>query len=210
MTLLAEQCESMSVAKRRLLVVGSIPFLAMAFWALIVWPAMAAYRAQVSWRQETASTLAQAHGSKDDVDMQTQQLASLPAAPLWNKFYKVSKAGTGGPMLQTDVSSMLNLLQISVQSLTPLRTAEVNGLNSIGLRVTASMSVDQLKKLFVKIGDNARYLYVDRLRINAPPSQLPDQNATLTVVIEIYGVEYVLNASPTPSRSEAPTPGAVS
>jgi len=193
MTSFAAHCEKLHQPTRRLIALTAIPLIAGLAWAVIVIPGQAIYRSQADWRADAIATLSRVRQAKSVGDELSERLKSLPAAAIWNKFYTVNKAGSAGSMLQADVGGVLNSIHAGVQSLTPLRTTDVNGLNTVGLRVVASMTIDQLKNFLAGIANHVHYLRVERLRINAPPTQTPEQNAMLTVTIEIYGVERVRN-----------------
>jgi len=210
MASLVAKCEKLSLPLRRAVVLVSIPLLAGMAWAIIVLPLQIAYRSQLQWRDDAIATLAQARGSKTQAVVLSQQLKALPSAPIWNKFYSVGKPGTAGSVLQADVSGVLNSIHAGVQSLTPVRATEVDGLTAIGLRVSASMTVEQLKKFLAAAANHSHYLRVGHLRVNAPPAQMPDQNAMLTVTAEVYGVERVRGElNPPTSNVSAPKSGGI-
>jgi hypothetical protein len=205
MVSLAMYCERLSPRMRRIVVVVSIPLLVGIAWALVVLPLQIAYRAQVDWRNDAIATLARARGSKAQADALSQQLKTLPTEAIWNKFYSVAKPGAAGSMLQADIGSVLNSVHASVQSLTPLRTTQVDGLTTIGLRVSAGMTVDQLKNFLGGVSGHAHYLRIERLRVNAPQGQVPDQNAMLTVTVEVYGIERVRGGANSGSTTTQPS-----
>jgi hypothetical protein len=195
MSTLASRCQKLSLPTRRALVVLSIPLLIGLVWLVIVLPLQVTYHSQVEWRNDTIKTLARARGSQAQSEVLSQQLKALPTEPIWNKFYAVAKFGSAGSMLQADVGSVLNSVHAGVQSLTPVRSTQVNGLTTIGVRVSAAMTVDQLKNFLGGISNHAHYMRVERLRVNAPQSQVPEQNVMLTVTVEVYGVERVREES---------------
>jgi hypothetical protein len=195
MASLATRCEKLSPSLRRVVAIVSIPLLIGLVWMIVVLPLQLAYRAQVDWRDDAIATLARARGSQSQGDVLSQQLKALPTEAIWNKFYVVAKPGGAGSMLQTDIGGVLNSVHASVQSLTPMRAAEVGGLTTIGLRVSAAMTIDQLKGFLAGVANHPHYLRVERMRVNAPQAQVPEQNVMLTVTLEIYGVERVRDAS---------------
>jgi hypothetical protein len=203
MASVATWCEKLSPLMRRMVVIVSIPLLIGLAWAIIVLPVQLAYRAQLDWRSDTIATLAQARGSQAQGEALSQQLKALPAEPIWNKFYNVAMPGAASSQLQADVGGVLNSVHASVQSLTPLRATEVDGLTTIGLRVSAAMTVDQLKNFLAGLASHTHYLRAERLRVNAPQSQVPDQNAMLTVTVEIYGVEKLRSDKNVPAGAAA-------
>jgi hypothetical protein len=199
MTLL-QRCESLPNPWRAILALGAIPVLGAVSWVLFIVPVTALYDGQQGWREDAKSKLARAKGTASQSAELDRQLELLPSAGIWSKFYIVDSAGAAASAIQMDVGALLNAVHAAVQSMTPLRSAEAVQSTTVGLRVSASMTIDQLKSFLQSLSSHPRYLRVDRLRVNAPLSQTPNTNTVLTVTLEIVGMER-LRTQPPPAAS---------
>jgi hypothetical protein len=74
-----------------------------------------------------------------------------------------------------------------VRAVTSIPKVEEAGLVGYGLRFTALMTADQLRKFMDALRGNVHYLRVERLGITASQLQRTDENAPLTVTMEVYG-----------------------
>lgn len=178
-------------AVRRLIAIALLPLGAGLVWLLVIGPVVAAVTWHSEWRSDAQRIVSQARGSKAAATETVEQLASLAANPLWGKFYSVDKAGAAVPALQADVSAVLAASHGLIQSSSPLPPVVEDGLTKIGLRIAASLTVDQLKTFTESIARHPRYLRIEKLSILAPSMQVPDQNPMLTVTMDVFGAEWV-------------------
>jgi hypothetical protein len=187
----AHRLRAFPLQTRRFVAVALLPFAALLLWVAVVLPVTALYESQVQWRTEATDTIAQAQGATVLLANATEQLRSLPAAPLWTKLYSVSKPGSAASMVQTDVNGILAASHAVIQSITPLASTPSGDLSKVGLRVAASMTIDELKVFLNSVTTHPRSLRVEKLSVLAPSVQMAAQNPMLTVTVEVFGLEWV-------------------
>jgi hypothetical protein len=196
---LTQYCIALPLRQRRLVAVGVAFAALILFVGLVVWPVYALYTNQLEWRATASKTIAEARGAEPAIASVVQQLDALPASAMWAKLYTVDKVGTGAALLQADVASLVSGARGAVQSLTPLAAVSSNNADTknsgdmarIGVRVVASMTIDQLKDFMSAMAAHTRYLRIEHLSVFAPSAQSPAQNPMMTVTMEVVGMEWV-------------------
>jgi hypothetical protein len=131
--------------------------------------------------------LARALGKAASEPVLRTRASSVSNEPIWAKLYEVPEGQDGTTLVQRDVMRAGTDAGVKVQAVVPVPKIEEAGLIGYGVRITTTLSADQLKKLADALRANGGYLRVERLTIEAPQIQPADQNASLTVVMEIYG-----------------------
>jgi hypothetical protein len=142
---------------------------------------------QESWRSTARKALAQDRGIAANDSQVRGALDSLSSAPTLKRFYAPSADTDGAQLVQRDVVSLGTLVGAGIQSTAALPTVEDVQLRVHGVRLVASMSIDQLKDFIARIRAHANYLRVQELNISAPQVQTPDVNPPLTVTVTILG-----------------------
>jgi hypothetical protein len=185
----AQQCSVMPVLPRRILALFVVP-LSIAFAVYAVFIAIVALgNAQQDWRTQAHSVFSRARAAKDVQARLDRDLVALKESPLWSRFYLSPTSGMGAMLLQTDVGALLARTQASTQSLAPIPSLPMSGFTRIGVRLSASMRIDQLKNFLAGAAAHQRYLRVEQLAVIAPHSQVSAENSPLAVTLEIYGFE---------------------
>lgn len=174
------------ITRRALAVLLVIMALVLMRFALIA-PAHALMLSQGRWRTQAGQDLADAKGQASAEQTVRKQLSALPGAPVWNRFYPSGGADNPDAALRADVTGVMASAGTTVQSLAPLPTQEEGAISRHGLRLSASMTVDQLQRVVTDLRGQARYLRVERLTISAPIAQTPHTNPPVLVKMVVYG-----------------------
>lgn len=186
---LSGRCERLPRGARRLLALVVTPVLISTFLSMVYLPARALYVSQQGWRAETRGLFSKAKQAEQRSAMLGQQFAALQSSGLWSKFYLSATPGAAANNLQSDIGSMLSRVQVGAQSLVPLPSTELAHFSSIGVRVSASMRIDQLSGLLTAMAQHPRYLRVAQASIVAPQIQSATENPPLAVTLDLYGFE---------------------
>jgi hypothetical protein len=164
-----------------------VPLALLLIWGIVIWPVWRVYQSQRTWRTDAASALARHRGLIDIEDEVRVQLNALPDSPGLQKLYRVQTPGAAVLALQSDISAALSAARTRAQTFTPLPPAQIGSLQQVGLRVVATMRIDQLSELLRQVDQLPHFLRFQQLLVNAPVEQLPDENPTLVVTLDIVG-----------------------
>lgn len=178
---------SQRLAVRRTVAVLLIVLTAWVTWGALVRPLQLAYRAQAGWRADALQELARGKALIEISTTVDEQSEELSASALWAKLYEDSGDGAASGRLQADVSEIVSSAGVDLQSMVPMTVVFGPELDEIGVRLTASMTIDQLKSLLAATLRHPRYLRIGYLAISAPQSQSATVNPQLSVTLEVVG-----------------------
>jgi hypothetical protein len=184
---LVERFSARSPVQRRVLAVVMLVVALGLIWEAILVPLVWVVGSQNEWRTDVRHNLARALGRAASEPALRHRAKSLSSEPVWRGFYDAPKGQDATALVQRDVMNVGTVTGVKVQVVTPVPKVEEAGLTGYGVRFTTTLSVDQLKKFMDALRANAGYLRVERLTITAPQVQRSDQNASLTVTMEVYG-----------------------
>jgi len=189
---IAERCAALSPAMRRVVALLVVPMLIVLACLAALLPIHQAWQAQQRWREETKQLLSEAEVAPTLRDALQRQIEAVRASQLRSKFYPSGGAMGTAAVLQGDIDSVMNSAQASSRTLAPIPVAEDALLLRHGVRVTASLRIDQLQDVFNRLAQHQRLLRVEQLSVVAPQMQQADENPPLAVSMDVYG--YVLAA----------------
>lgn len=155
--------------------------------SLIVVPVRYAIAGQQEWREESARQLARDRGLVQAAPVQQELSQQVEQAVLWNRFFDA--APNAQPRLQLESDLRTALMRAGVESVQfkELATSETDGVRRCAVAFAAIMTIDQLQAFLTTAAQNARYIRIERLRIESPVSQRVDENAALNLLIEASG-----------------------
>lgn len=197
---LAERCAALPVVNRRLLAVVVVPMLLSLVCIGVVVPAQQAWQAQQRWRQETRQLLSSAAAAPALQTALEQRIEAVRSSHLHSKFYPMGGAMNAAAMLQADVDLLMSSLQLPSRTITPVASTETPSLLRHGVRLSASLRIDQLQELLNRIAQHPRLMQIEHLTVVAPQTQSAEENPPLAVTMDIFA--YAL--APEPAAS-APT-----
>lgn len=186
----AEQVAALTAARRRLLAVGLLLVLVFGAWAGILSPLARIVASQDDWRAAARRELARNRGQESVGGAVESQLRSLPGAPVWARFYGESGGADVLSHVQRDITELCAGVGIPVPVVMALPTTESNGISRYGVRLTANMTVDQLRKLAEALRTHSTFLRTERLSITAPQIQSAEQNSVFAVSMEVFGYSH--------------------
>lgn len=172
---------------RRLMALFVVPALLFLAGLAALLPIQHAWQDQQNWRQETQQLLLEASTAPVLKMALKQQIEAVRASQLRSKFYPSGGAMGAGALLQGDVDALITAVQASSRTLAPIPVAEDSSLLRHGVRVTASLRIDQLQDLFNRLAQHGRLLRVEQLTVVAPQMQTPDENPPLAISMDVYG-----------------------
>jgi len=172
---------------RRLVALVILPLLFAAVCVMALLPGQQAWQSQQLWRKEAKQLLSEAAKSTARRDALERQIEAVRQSQLRTKFYPAGGAMSPGAVLQGDVDAVLTSVQASSRTLAPIAVSEDTSLLRYGVRVSASLRINQLQDLFNRLAQHQRLLRVEQLTVVAPQMQAPDENPPLAVTMDIYG-----------------------
>lgn len=185
----AEHCAKLPTSGRRTVALLGVP-LAIVSLGTFLWLPISYFRnSQVEWRDDAVATLAAAQRAPEIQAALHQQVERMRASPLWSKFYRMPNTAAASTALHSDLSALLTSAGASVQSLTPLPSEDEPAFTRIGVRVTASLRLDDLRNLLTAMSAHVRYLRVERLVVTAPQVQVDSENPPLAVTLDVFGYQ---------------------
>lgn len=187
----AERCAKLPTPARRIVALFGVP-LAIALLGAVLWlPISYMGTSHAQWRDDAVATLAAARRAPQIQIALDQQIERMRSSPLWSKFYPMPNAAAAATALHSDLSALLANAGASVQTLTPIPSEDQPVFTRIGVRVTASLRLDDLRNLLTAMSAHARYLRVDRLVVTAPQVQMDSENPPLAVTLDVFGYQSV-------------------
>ena len=184
---LIENLTARPPTQRRVLAVAMLVTAIGLVWFAILVPLVWVVGSQEEWRTNARRDLARTLGRAESEPSLRKRAASIAAEPIWGKFYDVPKGQDASTLVQRDVMNAGAGAGVKIQTVVPVPRVEEAGLVGYGIRFTTTLSADQLKKFAAGLRGNTGYLRVERLTVTAPQVQQADQNASLTVTMEVYG-----------------------
>jgi hypothetical protein len=204
---IAERCAALSPSMRRVVALLVVPLLLVLACLAALRPMHQAWQAQQLWREETKQLLSDAAVAPALRDALQRQIEVVRASQLRSKLYPSSGAMGAAALLQGDIDSVMNAVQASSRTLAPIPVSEESSLLRYGVRVTASLRVNQLQDVFNRLAQHQRLLRVEQLSVVAPQVQQADENPPLAVSMDIYGYVLAAEASAVPSATVAANGG---
>jgi hypothetical protein len=165
--------------------VSALLALAAVLWLGILVPINELAGSQATWRSDTRGRLARERGELDARPALTGQARALPKAAVWQRFYGDGEGADG--RLRQDVATLVGGSGGTLESLSPLPARREGALVRHGVRLSASMNIEQLRALLAALRAHPRYLRIEHLSITSPTMQPPDTNPSLAVKAEVYG-----------------------
>jgi len=184
---IVDRCAALPVASRRLLAVVVVPLLLVALCMAISTLLQQVAAAQRQWRTEAKQLLSEAASAPAMQSAIEQQLDAVRSSPLRSKFYPVGGAMTAESSLQADVDALVSSVQATSRIIAPLPASETPPLLRYGVRLNASLRINQLQNLLNGLARHSRLLRVEHLIVVAPQMQVVDENPPLAVTLDIYG-----------------------
>lgn len=184
--MLAERIVAQPASARRALALVLVAAIAAASIA-VVHTICDIVSSQDIWRSTARNALARDRGVAANGSQIRGSLESLGSAPVWNRLYAPGADADGAQLVQRDLMSLGTSAGAVIQSAVALPAVEGAELRSHGVRLVASMSIDQLRNFIAGIRAHTRYLRVQELSISAPQTQALDVNPPLTVTVTVLG-----------------------
>lgn len=154
-------------------------------WFVIVGPTIDLVKAQVEWRSTVAHRIANERGWIQQADAVQSEARSIQNAVIWSKFYGTNQTEALPIRLSRDVNAIMTRSGANSTQTEVLPVEAVNGLQRAALRVSAQLSIDQLKNVLTALNSHSPYLRVDQLHVSAPQMQPKDSNARLSVSLDV-------------------------
>jgi type II secretion system (T2SS) protein M len=113
-------------------------------------------------------------------------MATLGQSPRWARFYDSQKPDKAVLQLQTELREIFKAPN-NPTSMTVQPTVQKGSLTRLAVKITLSMTIDQLTESLGRLQAHARMLQIENLTIQAPDFQMRDTNPTLSIQAEIIG-----------------------
>ncbi len=156
-------------------------------WQAVILPIREVLTSQHRWRIQALSALAIARGRAAEVPTLQRRLKALPDAPIWQRFYPDGDSANVGTAIREDITRYAAVAGVTVRSIAPSPATEPLGLKRLGVRISATMTIQQLTSFLTQLRESPRYLRVDALKVVAPQIQSPNGNERLLVQLQIFG-----------------------
>lgn len=184
---LMQQVMAMPVGARRASALLLFFFAAGLCVSLVVIPVNLAVSSQQHWREKSARLFARDRGLVQAAHSQQELSRQVEQAALWNRFFDA--APSPQPRLQLEADLRIALLRAGVENVAfkELASSEADGVRRCAVAFAAIMTIDQLQAFLTTAAQNARYIRIERLRIESPVNQRADENAPLNLLIEASG-----------------------
>jgi hypothetical protein len=183
----SERIAARPLLQRRALALTLLLVLLGGLWIAAWEPLHWMVSSQDHWRGEMRRQLAHARGEAAIEPQLRQRLHDVEQAPLWKTLYEETPGRDTNSLVQADLTVLCTSVGAKVQAVAPLPRMREGRFTGYGVRGTTVVTAEQLRALIGALRTHPRYLRVEHLTVTAPQLQLEEDNAELTVTIEIYG-----------------------
>jgi hypothetical protein len=171
---------------RRAIALGLLMLALLVAWAGIVMPVRALILSQGEWREATARQIARDRGIAKTATQVHEAMAAVEASPLRARLYE-SAANSPAVELQNDLRAALVAAGVEPTNFKDLPALSTRGLRVHRVEFATMLSVDQLQAFLLALDHQARYVRIERLRLDAPAVQRGDENPRINALIEARG-----------------------
>jgi len=185
----ADRIKAWPRTQRRLTAVALLIALVAVTDGFIIPTVSTAIGSQDVWRLRARRELARDRGKAQIGSALQQSAEHYPEAPIWQVFYAASEPAKLAGKVEQDVRSIAAAANVFVKVQSAPRTDSDGMAGSHGVRVNASMTIQELRAFATALRSQTHYLRVVRLVVRAPIIQAPDQNPKLDVTLDVYGFE---------------------
>jgi len=199
----AERLSALSPAGRQALAVALLAAALALTWYAVLKPLHRLLTSQEAWRSDVQRDLAERRGKAAMESQLMAEAEALPELPVWKSFYPGPTEEEANAQIQQDVRGLGATAGVAAFALTPLPKKDHRDYLARGVHVTAVMTADQLKRFSVALRAAPHFLRVERLAASAPQTQSPDQNAPISVTLDVYGYSRPITADEASSHPPA-------
>ena len=178
---------ALPLATRRAIALAILAMALVLAWCLVVWPVRLLLTSQTEWREAVTRQIAHDRGPLKSATQVREAAAALDATALRGWLYESGAASAPPDALQNDLRSALLASGVEPTNFTVLPPTNVAGLRAHRVEFSTIVTIDQLQAFFGALDNQAHYVRIERLRLDAPDTQRPDENPRLTVLMEARG-----------------------
>lgn len=194
----ASKLRSLPPAARRGVAIAVLCAALLTAWLLVVVPIEVLATSQQDWREATAARIATDRGLVKS-GARVRELAGVVAnAPVRARVFEARSSMPVDDQLQGELSTALLKAGVEPTTFKVLPGDSELGLRQHRIEFSSIMSVDQLRGMYGYLAQQPHYLRIERVRIQAPPTQKADENPRMTVLMEVRG--FSLDAPKTPEN----------
>lgn len=173
--------------QRRSAAIGILVLMAALAWTLLIAPVAGLLTAQQDWREATHGKLARYRTLVDNKGAIESALSTLQANVSWQGLYQAPEPVAASTALLSEFRALLDPQKVSIQSIQPMEAESLGPITRVGVRVSLSLTIDQLRSLLERMQSHAHALRADNVIVTAPQAHSPDENPQLLVHMEVSG-----------------------
>jgi len=113
-------------------------------------------------------------------------LDSVARSSQWSRFFEAQKPTDATLQLETDLRTLITAPNQPTSMIAEPPAAQ-GPLTRVSVKVTLSVTIDQLSDLLARCRQHPRFLKIENLVVQAPDAQVVDANPLLSVQAEISG-----------------------
>lgn len=188
--------ESLSTRQRRsvalILLCCAVSFI----WLAFVGPLFQFVRHHEEATEATLTSLSRDRAMiAQDAQIQAA-LTQLDNSTRWTRFYQSDKPEQAVLQLETDIRGIFQAPN-NLTSMTAQPMEKKGPVTRLAVKVTLSITIDQLSEALGRLNSHARLLQIGNLAIQSPDFQPSDGNPTLSIQTEIMGFNLAPTGAPT-------------
>jgi type II secretory pathway component PulM len=178
--------ETLRPRQRRVLALVLSALLITGLYLLVLEPVVRHFRDRADERQTALRSLSRDRALLEQAPQIQATQNSVANSPRWARFYDSQKATQATLQLETDLRAIVSPPnQIASMIAEPATTQ--GSLTRLAVKITLSLSIDQLTEILGRLNQHARFLKIESLTVQAPDYQIVDSNPVLSVQAEIVG-----------------------
>jgi hypothetical protein len=178
--------ETLGRRQRRVLALMLSGLLLSGLYLLVIDPVITYFSDRANERQTALRSLSRDHALLEQAPQIQSAQDSVANSPRWARLYDSQKATQAALQLETDLRAIVSTPnQVTSMIAEPATTQ--GDLTRIAVKITLSLSIDQLTEILGRLNRHSRFLKMESLIVQAPDYQVVDSNPVLSVQAEIVG-----------------------
>ena len=184
---LATRLTTLPAPARRTIALSSLLLLLALGWLLVVIPVRTLLLSQQEWRADITQRIARDRGLTKSAAQLREVSTTVSGAPIRARLFDAAAAIAVDDQLQNDLRAAMLQSAVEPTTFKVLPGVTAHGLRQHRVEFASVMTVDQLRAMLTFLGQQPHYVRIERLQVEAPAAQRPDENPRLNLLIEAQG-----------------------
>lgn len=170
----------------RLAAVAMLGLFIVVVWIVVMAPFVHFFQTKADERESDLKALSRNQALIMQAPQIRAALNRIETSPRWGRLYDGQKTDIALVQMESDLREILKAPNNPI-SMTARPSTPKGALTSLAVKVTLTMSMDQLTETLERLQGHSKFLSIDNLTIQAADNQAIDSNPVLFIQAEITG-----------------------